>query len=92
MNRNLFSAPRWKETMMFLLLVLITIVASFNIVSTLTMIVTEKQREIAYSQERWSHTQRDHAYFMLNGLIIRLFRRGHRRAAWLRVPLVDPNL
>ena len=33
--------------MMFLLLVLITIVASFNIVSTLTMIVTEKQKEIA---------------------------------------------
>jgi hypothetical protein len=27
--------------------VLITIVASFNIVSTLTMIVTEKQKEIA---------------------------------------------
>ena len=47
MNRNLFSALKLEKTMMFLLLVLITIVASFNIVSTLTMIVTEKQREIA---------------------------------------------
>ena len=47
MNRNLFSALKLEKTMMFLLLVLITIVASFNIVSTLTMIVTEKQKEIA---------------------------------------------
>ncbi|HEV2172142.1 MAG TPA: ABC transporter permease, partial [Nitrospira sp.] len=45
MNRNLFSALKLEKTMMFLLLVLITIVASFNIVSTLTMIVTEKQKE-----------------------------------------------
>ena len=47
LNRNLFSALRLEKTMMFLLLVLITLVASFNIVGTLTMIVNEKQREIA---------------------------------------------
>ncbi|PJA77686.1 MAG: lipoprotein-releasing system transmembrane subunit LolC, partial [Nitrospirae bacterium CG_4_9_14_3_um_filter_51_5] len=47
LNRNLFSALKLEKTMMFLLLVLITLVASFNIVGTLTMIVNEKQREIA---------------------------------------------
>jgi lipoprotein-releasing system permease protein len=39
LNRNLFSALKLEKTMMFLLLVLITLVASFNIVGTLTMIV-----------------------------------------------------
>ena len=70
MNRNLFSALKLEKTMMFLLLVLITIVASFNIVSTLTMIVTEKQREIAILKAMGATRKGIMRIFMLNGLII----------------------
>ncbi len=72
MNRNLFSALKLEKTMMFLLLVLITIVASFNIVSTLTMIVTEKQKEIAILKAMGATSPSIRRVFMLNGLIIGL--------------------
>jgi lipoprotein-releasing system permease protein len=72
LNHNLFSALKLEKTMMFLLLVLITLVASFNIVSTLTMIVTEKQREIAILKAMGATRQAIMRIFMLNGLIIGL--------------------
>jgi len=72
MNRNLFSALKLEKTMMFLLLVLITIVASFNIVSTLTMIVTEKQKEIAILKAMGATKKSIRRIFMMNGLIIGL--------------------
>ena len=58
--------------MMFLLLVLITIVASFNIVSTLTMIVSEKQREIAILKAMGATRKAIMRIFMLNGVVIGL--------------------
>ncbi|MGH7208161.1 MAG: lipoprotein-releasing ABC transporter permease subunit [Nitrospiraceae bacterium] len=72
LNRNLFSALKLEKVMMFLLLVLITLVASFNIVSTLTMIVSEKQREIAVLKAMGSTRKAIMRIFMLNGLIIGL--------------------
>ncbi len=72
LNRNLFSALKLEKVMMFLLLVLITIVASFNIVSTLTMIVSEKQREIAILKAMGATRKAIMRIFMLNGLIIGL--------------------
>ncbi len=72
LNRNLFSALKLEKTMMFLLLVLITIVASFNIVSTLTMIVNEKQREIAILKAMGATRRSIMRIFMVNGLIIGL--------------------
>lgn len=71
-NRNTFSSLKLQKTMMFLLLVLITIVASFNIVSTLTMIVTEKQKEIAILKAMGATKRSIRLIFMLNGLIIGL--------------------
>lgn len=70
LNRNLFSALKLEKTMMFLLLVLIITVASFNIISTLTMIVTEKQREIAILKAMGATRRSIMRIFMLNGLII----------------------
>ena len=70
LNRNLFSALRLEKTMMFLLLVLITLVASFNIVGTLTMIVNEKQREIAVLKAIGATPTAIMRIFMLNGLVI----------------------
>ena len=72
LNRNLFSALKLEKTMMFLLLVLITIVASFNIVSTLTMIVNEKQREIAILKAMGATRKAIMRVFMVNGLVIGL--------------------
>lgn len=71
-NRNLFSSLQLQKTMMFLLFVLITIVASFNIVSTLTMIVTEKQKEIAILKAMGATRKSIRRIFMMNGLIIGL--------------------
>ena len=70
LNRNLFSALKLEKTMMFLLLVLITLVASFNIVSTLTMIVTEKQREIAILKAMGATRGAILQIFMFHGVII----------------------
>lgn len=70
LNRNLFSALKLEKTMMFLLLVLITLVASFNIVGTLTMIVNEKQREIAILKAMGATPKAIMRIFMLNGVII----------------------
>ena len=72
LNRNLFSALRLEKTMMFLLLVLITLVASFNIVGTLTMIVNEKQREIAILKAMGATPHAIMRIFMLNGVVIGL--------------------
>ncbi len=72
LNHNLFSALRLEKTMMFLLLVLITLVASFNIVGTLTMIVNEKQREIAVLKAMGATPQAIMRIFMLNGVVIGL--------------------
>ena len=72
MNKNLFSALKLEKTMMFLLLVLITLVASFNIVGTLTMIVNEKQREIAILKAMGATPKSIMRIFMLNGVVIGL--------------------
>jgi len=76
LNRNLFSALKLEKTMMFLLLVLITLVASFNIVGTLTMIVNEKQREIAILKAMGATPTSIMQIFMLNGLVIGLVGTG----------------
>lgn len=72
LNRNLFAALKMEKTMMFLLLVLITLVAAFNIVGTLTMIVNEKQREIAILKAMGATPNSIMRIFMLNGLVIGL--------------------
>ena len=70
MNKNFFSALLLEKIGMSLILVVIIIVASFNIVGTLTMIVMEKSREIAILKSMGSPAQSIMKIFMFAGLAI----------------------
>lgn len=70
MNKNLFSALQLEKMMMFIILVLIILVASFNIVGTLTMIVVEKSREIAILKAMGASRGEVMRIFMVDGLVI----------------------
>ncbi len=72
MNKNLFSALKLEKFTMFVILVLIVLVASFNIVSTLIMNVIEKQREIAILKAMGATNNGIMAIFMFQGFIIGL--------------------
>ena len=72
LNKNLFSALKLEKFMMFVLLVLVVVVAAFNIVSTLAMIVVEKHREIAILKAMGATGPAVMRVFMLNGLVIGL--------------------
>jgi lipoprotein-releasing system permease protein len=72
MNRNLFSALKLEKFAMFIILILIILVASFNIVSTLIMNVMEKKREIAILKAMGATDKSIMSIFMLQGLFIGL--------------------
>jgi len=70
MNKSLFSALKLEKLTMFVILVLIIIVASFNIVSTLIMIVIEKAREIAILKSMGATSGSIMKIFMIEGTVI----------------------
>jgi len=70
MNRNLFSALKLEKIIMFIILILIILVAAFNIIGTLTMIVIEKSREIAILKAMGATRRAVMGIFMLDGLLI----------------------
>lgn len=72
MNRNLFSALKLEKFAMFVILILIILVASFNIISTLIMNVIEKRREIAILKAMGATDRGIMSIFMLQGLLIGL--------------------
>lgn len=70
MNESLFSALQLEKTVMALILLLIVLVAAFNIVSTLIMVVADKTREIGILRSMGLTSRRILKVFMLQGLII----------------------
>jgi lipoprotein-releasing system permease protein len=72
MNKNLFSALKLEKFAMFVILVLIVLVASFNIISNLIMNVIEKSREIAILKAIGATKRGIMTVFMLQGLFIGL--------------------
>jgi lipoprotein-releasing system permease protein len=72
MNKNLFSALKLEKFAMFVILVLIILVASFNIISNLIMNVIEKSREIAILKAIGATNRSIMTIFMLQGLLIGL--------------------
>ena len=70
MNKNLFSALKLEKTGMFIALVLIVLVAAFNIISTLIMVVMEKTKDIAILKSMGATSKSIMRIFIYEGLII----------------------
>ncbi|MEE8283006.1 MAG: lipoprotein-releasing ABC transporter permease subunit [candidate division NC10 bacterium] len=70
MNKNLFSALKLEKTVMFIILVMIVLVAAFGVVSTLTMLVMEKTREIAILKSMGATAAGIMRIFILDGVVI----------------------
>ncbi len=69
-NRNLFSALKLEKTAMFIILTLIILVAAFNIVSTLIMVVMEKHKDIAILKSMGATGRSVMRIFVLEGAVI----------------------
>jgi lipoprotein-releasing system permease protein len=70
MNKNLFSALQLEKTAMFIILALIVLVAAFNIVSTLIMVVMDKAKDIAILKAMGATSAKIMRIFVYEGLII----------------------
>ncbi|MDH3320771.1 MAG: lipoprotein-releasing ABC transporter permease subunit [Betaproteobacteria bacterium] len=69
-NPNLFRAIQIEKRMMFIIMVLIITVASFNVVSTLVMLVTDKQADIAILRTLGAAPGSVMQIFMVQGAVI----------------------
>jgi lipoprotein-releasing system permease protein len=67
---SLFSAVKMEKIMMTILLLSVVAVAAFNIVSTLTMAVTEKRSDIAVLRTMGARTGTIMTIFMAQGLLL----------------------
>ncbi|MDH3598247.1 MAG: lipoprotein-releasing ABC transporter permease subunit [Candidatus Tectomicrobia bacterium] len=70
MNRTLFEALQQEKVLMFIILVLIILVAAFNIISTLVMMTMEKRADIAILRAMGARQGSIRKIFMLEGMII----------------------
>jgi lipoprotein-releasing system permease protein len=72
LNRSLFSALKLEKLAMAIILSLIVLVAAFNIISTLIMVVADKTREIGILKSMGLTDAKVLRIFMLQGLAIGL--------------------
>ncbi len=70
MNANLFASLKLERIAMFVILSFIIVVASFNIVTTLSLMVFEKKREIAILKTMGAEKGQIAAVFLAQGGII----------------------
>ena len=75
-NRNLFSALKLEKVVMFIILVLIVMVAAFNIISTLIMVVMDKTKDIAVLMTLGATRKTVRRIFALEGLLIGIVGTG----------------
>jgi lipoprotein-releasing system permease protein len=69
-NSSLFDALKLEKMAMGVILLLIVIVAAFNIISTLVMVVTDKTREIGILKSMGLRSSQVQRVFMLQGVVI----------------------
>ncbi|MFO7736553.1 MAG: FtsX-like permease family protein, partial [bacterium] len=72
MNKNIFAALKMEKVVWFLIMGFVIIVASFNIISMLTMLVIEKNREISILKCMGMSNSSVMKIFMFDGVIIGL--------------------
>ncbi|MDO7667136.1 MAG: FtsX-like permease family protein, partial [Pseudomonadota bacterium] len=72
-HANFFRALKTEKIVMFVILLLIVAVAAFNIVSTLIMMVTDKQSDIAILRTLGMTPKNIMTIFMVQGTLIGLF-------------------
>ena len=72
-HANFFRAVKTEKTVMFVILTLIVAVAAFNIVSTLVMVVTDKQSDIAVLRTLGASPGSVMAIFLVQGTLIGIF-------------------
>ncbi|MFC1621460.1 lipoprotein-releasing ABC transporter permease subunit [Candidatus Omnitrophota bacterium] len=70
LNKNLFNALKLEKITMFIILALIVLVACFNIISTLIMMVMEKTKDIGILKSIGATNAKIRNIFMLNGFFI----------------------
>jgi len=70
MNKNLFSYIKVEKILMFLLLTLIILVAAFNLVGMLTMVIMEKRKEIGILRSMGASSRGIMSIFMIEGTLI----------------------
>ena len=70
MNRNLFSALKLEKVVMFIILAMIVLVAAFNIISTLIVVVNSKKKDIAILRALGSKPREIMRIFIYQGMII----------------------
>jgi lipoprotein-releasing system permease protein len=75
-NRELFRALRLEQTVTFIVLALIVVVAALNILIALTMMVMEKTRDIAVMMSFGVRASQVRLIFLLQGLLISLLGTG----------------
>ncbi len=71
-HTNFFKALKTEQTVMFVILTLIVAVAAFNIVSTLVMVVTDKQADVAILRTLGMAPRSIMWIFMVQGVVIGL--------------------
>jgi len=70
MNKNLFTALKLEKIVMFIILILIVLVAAFNIASTLIMMVMGKTRDIAILKAMGATDKSIRNIFVFKGMVI----------------------
>ncbi len=70
MNKNLFSALKLEKRVMFIILSLIVLVAAFNIITTLIMVVMEKNKDIAILKSMGATSKSIMKIFIIQGMTI----------------------
>ncbi len=70
MNKNLFAALKLEKRVMFIILTLIVLVAAFNIITALIMVVMEKNKDIAILKSMGATPTGIMKIFILQGVII----------------------
>jgi len=71
-NATYFSAVKMEKTMMFFTILMILIIAVFNLISTLVMVVTDKRADIGVLRTLGASARKIMAIFICQGAIIGL--------------------